>query len=225
MTPEQHRATEEEWMTRRQTRIENLSDQAIVSPSSLGHEPPPQELDPPPEPDPNDLPRRIRKGHGASALGRAVHAVLQTIDLATLDNLDSLANAAARDENVLDRLDDVTRYVRDASSSAPVQRALARCRYWREVPVGVLRDDGSLLEGAIDLLYEHEDGALGVVDYKTDRITEAQAAARTENYRAQGEAYRDAVEQVTGKDVTTVEFVFAALGGLVIALPRRAGAR
>ena len=225
MTPEQHRATEEEWMTRRQTLIEQLSDEAIVSPSSLGHEPPPQELDPPPEPDPNDLTRRIRKGHGASALGRAVHAVLQTIDLGTLANLDSLANAAARDENVLDRLDDVTRYVRDASSSAPVQRALARGRYWREVPVGVLRDDGSLLEGAIDLLYEHEDGALGVVDYKTDRITEAQATARTESYRAQGEAYRDAVEQVTGKDVATVEFVFAALRGLVIALPRRAGAR
>ena len=92
-TPEQHRDVENQWLAQRAAVIETLSDQHVVSPSSLGHEP-----DPPPEPDSNNLTRRIRKGRGGSALGRAVHAVLQTIDLATLEYLDVLAHAAAREE-------------------------------------------------------------------------------------------------------------------------------
>ena len=36
------------------------------------------------------------------------------------------------------------------------------------------RVDGSILEGAIDLLYEQPDGTLVVVDYKTDRVTDAE---------------------------------------------------
>jgi ATP-dependent helicase/nuclease subunit A len=221
MTPEQHRVEEERWLLRRQTLIEKLSDQHVLSPSSLGHEPVHPEPDPPPEPDANNRTRRIRKGRGSSAVGRAVHAVLQTIDLATLANLDVLAEAAAREENVPGRLDDIQTYVRDAAASDPVRRALARGRYWREVPVGVLRDDGAMLEGAIDLLFEHAEGTLGVVDYKTDQVKQSQADTRTEGYRAQGEAYRDAVELVTGKTVTTVEFVFAALGGSFSTLMRR----
>jgi ATP-dependent exoDNAse (exonuclease V) beta subunit len=105
--------------------------------------------------------------------------------------------------------------LRNAAASAPVQSALASGRYWREVPVGVLLVDDSILEGAIDLLYEHENGTFAIVDYKTDRVHEQEVASRAESYRAQGEAYARSVTLVTGKQVGSVVFVFAALPGCV----------
>ena len=120
------------------------------------------------------------------------------IDLATLAQLDALAESAARDEDVSVPSTIVKDYVRNAAASVPVQSALASGRYWREVPVGVLQVDDSILEGAIDLLYEHEDGTFAIVDYKTDRIGEHEVASRAESYRAQGEAYAQSVVAVTG---------------------------
>jgi len=70
-------------------------------------------LDSPPEPDPNSIVRRLRKGRGGSAVG---HAVLQVIDLATLAPLDALAQAAARDEDISDSVGQIKDYVRDAIS-------------------------------------------------------------------------------------------------------------
>ena len=61
------------------------------------------------------------------------------------------------------------------------------------------RVDGSILEGAIDLLYEQPDGTLVVVDYKTDRVTDAELAIRAASYRAQGEAYATTVTMVTAE--------------------------
>jgi ATP-dependent helicase/nuclease subunit A len=141
--------------------------------------------------------------------------VLQVIDLTTLASLDVLVEGAARDENMSDATDQIAEYVRHAAASAAVQAALASGRYWRELPVGVVQDDGAILEGAIDLLYEQADGRLVIVDYKTDRILAHEVAVRTESYRAQGEAYAAAVTRVTGREVARVVFVFAALHGLV----------
>lgn len=217
LTPEQHRAGEETWLAQRQSLIDGLSVQAIVAPSRLGHETDASvEADAPPLPDPNNATRRIRKGRGGTALGRAVHAVLQTIDLATLADLELLSAAAARDENIPDLVDTVSRYVQNAAASPPVQQALASGRYWREVPIGIVRKDGAILEGAIDLLYERPDGSLSVVDYKTDQVGSSQVDQRAEGYRLQGTAYAEALKHATGRDVRTVEFVFAALNGRVI---------
>jgi ATP-dependent exoDNAse (exonuclease V) beta subunit len=74
---------------------------------------------------------------------------------------------------------------------------------------------GAILDGAIDLLYEQPDGQLVIVDYKTDRVSEADFASRAESYRPQGTAYAQAVRSATGKDVSHVALVFAALGGRV----------
>jgi ATP-dependent exoDNAse (exonuclease V) beta subunit len=199
VTPNQHRVDEEDWLGHRQSLIDGLSTQAIVAPSRLAHEPDASdEADAPPKPDPNNVTRRIRKGRGSSALGRAVHAVLQTIDLATLADLDTVSAAAARDENIPDLFDTIAKYVQNAAASTPVQQALASGRYWREVPIGVLLDDGSILEGAIDLLYELKGGSLSVVDYKTDHVGTAQVEQRAETYRLQGESYADALRRPAG---------------------------
>jgi ATP-dependent exoDNAse (exonuclease V) beta subunit len=59
-----------------------------------------------------------------------------------------------------------------------------------------------------------------IADYKTDRLDDDQVASRTESYRAQGEAYAETVRRVTGKEVSSVVFVFAALRGRVSELAR-----
>jgi ATP-dependent exoDNAse (exonuclease V) beta subunit len=72
--------------------------------------------------------------------------------------------------------------------------------------------NGVLLEGAIDLLYEDPDGALVVVDYKTDRVSSTELAARAEHYRTQGEAYALALRDGLGLSVSRIEFIFVAAG-------------
>jgi ATP-dependent helicase/nuclease subunit A len=102
--------------------------------------------------------------------------------------------------------------VRNAAGTDPVQRALSSGRYWREVPVGVARDDGAIAEGLIELLHQQPDGKLIVLDYKTDRVTEADFATRADSYRAHAIAYAAAVTKATGREVIRVFLVFAALG-------------
>jgi ATP-dependent exoDNAse (exonuclease V) beta subunit len=210
---QQHRADELAFVVDRNQRIAALSQQVVIAPSALGHMDPDEPRDAPPEPDANDTVRRLRRGKGGSAVGRAVHAVLQIIDLATLDQLDALSAAAARDEGIADQVAVIRRYVQSAAESEPVQRATSSGRYWREVPIAVAHDNGTIVEGTIDLLHEQADGRLVIVDYKTDRVSEAEFAARAESYRPQGNAYAASVARATGREVARVALVFAALGG------------
>ena len=147
-----------------------------------------------------------RRGRAGSNVGRAVHAVLQTIDLATGEGISDRARAQAVVEGVTDREEDIVQYAWAAVESNIVKRALSSGRFWREVPVAVGTGIGSL-HGFIDLLFE-EDGDLVVVDYKTDSVSEADVPAAVTRYRLQGGAYAYAVEQVTGKRVKEVVFLY-----------------
>jgi ATP-dependent exoDNAse (exonuclease V) beta subunit len=69
--------------------------------------------------------------------------------------------------------------------------ALARGRCRREAPVTLSLDDGTLVEGVVDLAFEH-DGHWVVVDYKTDREL---SAAGEERYRRQVRLYARAIER------------------------------
>ena len=60
--------------------------------------------------------------------------------------------------------------------------------------------DEILLQGVVDCFFE-EDGALVVVDFKTDRVAPDALAERAEHYRPQLEAYSLALAQVIGKPV------------------------
>ncbi|MBV9951470.1 MAG: PD-(D/E)XK nuclease family protein, partial [Acidimicrobiia bacterium] len=153
------------------------------------------------------------KGRYGSAVGRAVHGVLQTVDLATGDGVADAVAAQCQAEAIPERVDTVTKLVADALGSSIVQEAAARS-YWREVyactPVG-----GRLLEGYIDLLYRVDDG-LVVVDYKTAATTDrTQLAERVEGYRLQGGSYAISVERSTGEPVRRVVFLFLTPGGAV----------
>src|SRR5712691_321959 len=62
-----------------------------------------------------------------------------------------------------------------------------KARTWREIPVGISLENGALLEGAIDLLYQDSDGSLVVVDYKTDQVQPERLGSCLDQYRSQGE--------------------------------------
>jgi hypothetical protein len=132
------------------------------------------------------------------------------VDLETLADLDDLARWSATafglDSSVVP---DVAILARRAAESAPVREAVASARYWREVPLSVVLD-GVLIDGTIDLLYEASDGALVVVDYKTDRVSGKALADRAASYHRQGQMYADAIARATGRVVSRVCFVFAA---------------
>jgi ATP-dependent exoDNAse (exonuclease V) beta subunit len=159
-----------------------------------------------------DLPPWL-KGRYGTAVGRAVHGVLQTIDLATGAGLDAAVAAQCQAEAVPDRAEVVRQLVTDALGS-PVVVAAATAPHWREVyactPIG-----DRLLEGYVDLLYRGSDG-LVVVDHKTSASDDpADLDRRVAGYRLQGAAYAVAVGQATAEPVTRVVFLFLTPRGAV----------
>ena len=147
-----------------------------------------------------------RRGRAGTSIGRAVHAVLQTVDLATGDGIEETARAQAAAEGIPGRVDDIVRLSWGAVRSAVVKRAVESGRYWREVPVGVPIGDGSL-QGFIDLLFETPDG-LAIVDYKTDSVSAEGVSAAAARYRPQAGGYALAIQRATGRRVAEVVFLF-----------------
>jgi ATP-dependent helicase/nuclease subunit A len=134
------------------------------------------------------------KGRYGTAIGRAVHAVLQTIDLTSGAGLDETAAAQAAAEGVLGQEATIAALARAAIASDVVRRACTR-PHWREMYVAV-PVDGITLEGYIDLVYRDDHG-LVVVDYKTDAVVDDRLA----HYRVQAAAYALAVGDATGEPV------------------------
>ncbi|HVE45686.1 MAG TPA: UvrD-helicase domain-containing protein [Acidimicrobiales bacterium] len=145
-----------------------------------------------------------------TSIGRAVHATLQSVDLATGAGLSDIAAAQAAAEGVASAAAGIAAMARAALESSTVQEAAAH-RNWRELyvaaPIGSIT-----LEGFVDLLYETSDG-LVVVDYKTDAVTtEAEMAGAVARHRLQGAAYAVALEEALGRPVKACRFVFVCGG-------------
>ena len=146
------------------------------------------------------------KGRYGTALGRAVHAVLQTVDLGTGVGLDDAAAAQAAAEGIIGKEHEVAARARVALSTRVVQEAVAH-GFRREMYVAT-PVDGVTLEGYVDLVYRRPDG-LVVVDYKTDAWSDdTDLDTKVARYRLQGAAYAVALEQATGESVAECVFVF-----------------
>lgn len=153
-----------------------------------------------------------RRGRTGRPIGRAVHGVLQMIDLETKSGLDHLCAEQAIAEGIADRSREIELRVVSALESDSVVEAVDSGEYWREVFVGAMVDESAGIEGFIDLLFRSKEG-LVVVDYKTDPIEDAsELDALMEKYAYQGAAYAVAVNEATGQSVSSVRFVFAAEG-------------
>ena len=211
----------EAWRASREALIESQRGRHTISATTLARElaAPKFEADPEldagleKDPPVEELPA-WRRGRAGTAIGRAVHSALQTIDIATGDNLGAIAAAQAAAEGVADRTSEVERLVRTALDSDAVRRAVAADRYWREVYVA--KDfDGLIVDGFIDLLYDTDDGYV-VVDYKTDSVGAHNVDDVLARYRPQALAYALVLSEQLGRPVARCEFVFvSAPGGAV----------
>lgn len=152
---------------------------------------------------------RRRAGKGAR-FGELVHLLLERVDYANPGDLEALARSEAPALSLAQADAD--------SAAAMVRRALElplfteRIRkaqaVYREMPFVVKLDD-LLMEGRADLVLREPDG-LVVVDYKSDRVTEAEAPDKALEYKVQGRAYAQALATATGLPVKEVIFLFLA---------------
>ncbi|MFV0524305.1 MAG: UvrD-helicase domain-containing protein [Acidimicrobiales bacterium] len=151
------------------------------------------------------------RGGAGTAIGTAVHAVLQEIDFDRPDGLEALAAVEADRQDVADRADLVARLARSALDAPAVDLA-RRHDHWRELYVAAPVGE-ALVEGFIDLCVDGPDG-LVVVDYKTDPVTgPAEVDAKVATYRIQAASYALALAEVTGRPVTDCRFVFVTPDG------------
>jgi ATP-dependent exoDNAse (exonuclease V) beta subunit len=191
----------DEWAAEHAIAFDRGARRAFVAATTLA-----QRGDERPKPDPGlaKNPRDLElppwnKGRFGTAIGRAVHAVLQTVDLASGAGLEDAARAQAAAEGVLGREDTIAALARAAIESAVVQRA-ASCPRWRETYVAIPLA-GLTLEGYVDLVFRDVDG-LVVVDYKTDAVPDADALETAlAHYRVQVAAYALAISEATGERV------------------------
>jgi ATP-dependent exoDNAse (exonuclease V) beta subunit len=137
----------------------------------------------------------------SARFGTLVHAVLSVVDLNA--ERDSVERAAELQGRLLgcsqDEVGAATETVTRALVHPILRRASAaskggRCR--RESPVCLRLEDGTLVEGIVDLAFVDAAGHdWTVVDFKTDRELEA----RLDEYRHQVALYTQAVSKATGR--------------------------
>jgi ATP-dependent helicase/nuclease subunit A len=188
------------------TRLAEEAARALELEALAGTQKDPRDIDLPP----------WQKGRYGSAIGRAVHGVLQTVDLVSGAGLAEACAAQAAAEGVLGSEGVIEAFCRSALASDVVGE-VGRLPHWREVYVGIPYGDG-VLEGYIDLLYRSADG-LVVVDYKTDRWRgEADLQDKVERYRVQLQAYGRAVTEAAGEAVAGLMLLFLNAGGRARAL-------
>ena len=191
-------ATRDQWVEERNSVYAALARPVSAAATRLAQEAK-DEQDIPDEP--------WRRGRAGTSIGRAVHAVLQVVDMHTGVGLEDIAKAQAAAEGVPGRADDIVRLVRRALDSPIVKRALDSGRWWRETPVAGPVGDG-IVEGFIDLLFEEEDGFV-IVDYKTDALgSDEEIEWAMARYRLQGGGYALALNRATAATVKEVSFLF-----------------
>ena len=167
--------------------------------------------------DESELPIEGRGRYG-TAVGRAVHAVLQTVDLVTGAGLTTLATIHAEAEGIPELSTEVAELASSAIASEEIQRATQH-RHWRELHVAYPIGD-RIIEGYVDLVYETQQG-LVVIDYKTDRVEPDEIAVKLDRYRLQGATYAAALEETTHQSVSEVMFAFLSTDSTAVfaALP------
>ena len=204
------------WLEAREALLAPLARHTTVSATAIAREAGAVPLDDEPrawEADPEEVravPVVHRRGRAGTAIGRAVHATLQLVDLAVPAGVEEQAARQSALESVPEHAEAVAALVRSALASAAVRDAAPRIHH-KELYVAAPVGD-RVIEGYVDLLVETPTG-LVIVDYKTDGVHSAAAVdAKVASYELQGAAYAVALEQATGLAVAGCRFVFCRRG-------------
>lgn len=167
-----------------------------------------------------------RRALTAAERGVAAHLVMQYADYAKCLTPEGAAGEIAR----LKLLGTIAPEQADAVRPQVISRffgseagrlVLAADRVRRELKFSLLVDSGELpgmtagekilLQGVVDCCAE-KDGALTVIDFKTDSVDGEEAAERAERYRGQLDAYALAMRRMTGKPVSAKILYFLSAG-------------
>lgn len=162
------------------------------------------------------------RGALGTAIGRAVHGVLEDIDLTDSTQLSPLAEQHSTIEKIDEEAKLVESLARSAFESPVLREAASAATSWREVFLAT-ELQGQIFEGYIDLLIRDEKGLI-VVDYKTDIIDE-NADLKLARYTPQIASYGLALEKITSETVHRLVFVFCDESGahqVEVADPRTA---
>lgn len=179
--------------------------------------------------EPNFMPKQQRQLSGAE-IGTAVHLVMQHIDFSETGSVDEVRREIARlqSKNLLrpEQADAIRpAQIHRFFSSETGQRLLHADRAVREFRFSLLAPaeryfsggagEEVLLQGVIDCFFE-EAGALTILDYKTDYVTDETLETTVQSYLPQLRAYRDALQRITGQPVSGAVLYFL---GAELAIP------
>jgi ATP-dependent helicase/nuclease subunit A len=81
----------------------------------------------------------------------------------------------------------------------------------KEAGLDKASEESVVVQGVIDLCFV-ENGQWVIVDYKTDRVSKADAAQAAQKYTVQLELYAKALKRITHMDVAEKHIVYLTLG-------------
>lgn len=152
-----------------------------------------------------------------AARGTLYHTFMENLDFSKKEELqmqlEELVSCGkmSRDEASAVRLSDIRRFLKTKTGKGMEQAARAGKLHREQpfvlgVPAETIQkewsgDETVLVQGIIDAWFEDEDGAIVLVDYKTDHIADREKLA--ERYRGQLSYYAQALGQLTGRRVKT----------------------
>jgi ATP-dependent helicase/nuclease subunit A len=156
------------------------------------------------------------QGDNGTEWGSAVHVLLQALMLNPEADVNSLAAAALEDQGLDTALTEVAaETARSVTRSEVWKRALASKNRLVEVPFQTLRSNGpkqsdtvpTIVRGVIDLAFEEPEGWV-IIDYKSDRVSEARVEHLAEVYKPQVLSYREAWTRITAGRVKEAGLYF-----------------
>ena len=153
----------------------------------------------------------------ARELGTLAHGVLEHWDFGTRRIGEDLDEAIARHTPELppEQREVVVRELKTiwaTLADSPAYDELCSARILgREIPFVMPWNDGAIMEGVIDVVYER-DGQLYVGDYKTDQVADDDIAGVMHDYRHQARVYTEAVRRGLNRDVAAFKLFLLRLG-------------
>lgn len=198
-----------EWVERTAEVIRSSSARGYTTPSTLAD----HSMFESPKPEDSSQTREqnnAQRGRAGTAIGSAVHQVLQDVDFADLSNLDQLINSAVAAYTGEATYEDIAPRVQSILNSPTMQKA-SGLKTIHEAWVAAEVEPGVELEGAVDLLIENEDGTLSIIDFKTDRVSGDDLLIRARGYEPQLGGYALILESL-GFEVRDAVLIFSEGG-------------
>ena len=156
----------------------------------------------------------------ALRIGNAVHDAMEKIDLRRHEEVDATVQGlieSALDDSGVGRNDEASRarvraMIERILGSNLIRRARRSGELVQEVEFGYGLNDGGMIQGQMDLVFV-ENGEINVADFKSDRVNAGEEEAHTHsNYAGQAAVYAYAAQQVTGRPVREVIFLYGETG-------------